>query len=229
MSLSYKEQLIKFLSQFVSDTRNQRITEVMEQRTNHLCVVLEDVYQAHNASAVLRSCDCFGVQNVYFIENRNKYRISTDVDMGASQWLNINRVSGNEENNTATCLQDLKKKGYKIVATTPHEKDVTLDQLDITTKIALVFGTEIGGITEDVKANADEFVQIPMYGFTESFNISVSAALSMYELTTRIRKSGINYRLTEEEKMDTHLNWLKASIYRCDLIVKEFENKYYQK
>jgi tRNA (guanosine-2'-O-)-methyltransferase len=220
-----KKDLIQYLSQFVSETRLKKFDDIINERTRHITVVLEDIYQAHNASAVLRSCDCFGIQDVHFIESRNKYKISTDVDMGASSWLSIHRHSEKENNNTINCLQSLKSKGYKIVATTPHEKDCTLDQLPIDNKIALVFGTEIDGITDDVRNNADEFVRIPMYGFTESFNISVSAALSMYELTSRLRKSNIPYQLTEEEKEDILLEWMKSSIKRCDLIIKDYFSK----
>jgi len=220
-----KKDLILYLSQFVSETRLKKFDDIINERTRLITVVLEDIYQAHNASAVLRSCDCFGIQDVHFIENRNKYKISTDVDMGASSWLSIQRHSEKESNNTITCLQSLKSKGYKIVATTPHERDCTLDQLPIDNKIALVFGTEIDGITDDVRNHADAFVRIPMYGFTESFNISVSAALSMYELTLRLRKSNIPYQLTEEEKEDILLEWMKSSIKRCDLIIKDYLKK----
>ncbi|MDP2387327.1 MAG: RNA methyltransferase [Bacteroidota bacterium] len=219
-----KKELIEYLKQFVSETRLQRFDGVIAERTRHITVVLEDVYQEHNASAVLRSCESFGIQDVHFIENRNKYRISTDVDMGASLWLDIHRVS-KEVNNTVKCLTDLKAKGYKIVATTPHEKDVNLSDLKVDDKIALVFGTEIDGITDDVRACADEFVKIPMYGFTESFNISVSAALCMYELTTKLRASDIDYKLSEEEMLDIRLKWLKNSIKRCDLIIEDFYKK----
>jgi tRNA (guanosine-2'-O-)-methyltransferase len=220
-----KIDLIKYLSQFVSENRLKKFDEIINERTRHITVVLEDIYQAHNASAVLRSCDCFGIQDVHFIENRNKYKISTDVDMGASSWLSIYRYSEKENNNTSSCINSLKQKGYRIIATTPHEKDCTLDQLPIDNKIALVFGTEIDGISEEVRNHADDFVRIPMYGFTESFNISVSAALSMYELTSRLRKSNNQYRLSEIEKEDILLDWMKSSIKRCDLIIKEYLKK----
>ena len=95
-----KKELSQYLRQFISETRMQRFHEVLKERTRHITVVLEDIYQEHNASAVLRSCDCFGLQDVHFIENRNKYKISIDVDMGASSWLSINRISGKEQNNT---------------------------------------------------------------------------------------------------------------------------------
>ena len=129
-----KKDLIQYLSQFVSETRLKKFDDIINERTRHITVVLEDIYQAHNASAVLRSCDCFGIQDVHFIESRNKYKISTDVDMGASSWLSIHRHSEKENNNTISCLLSLKSRGYKIVATTPHEKDCTLDQLTIDNK-----------------------------------------------------------------------------------------------
>ena len=218
------EALTSYLSGFVSDRRKLRLEEVLAERMRHMTVVLEDVYQAHNASAVLRSCDCFGVQDVHFIENKHSFKISEDVSMGSTQWLNIKKYN-QHENNTIECLKELKNKGYRIVATTPHKNDKTISELDITKPFALVFGTEITGITKDVFGMADEFVKIPMYGFTESFNISVSAALCMYELTTRIREAKIKYQLSAAEKEEIYLEWLKASINRSDLIIKEFLSK----
>lgn len=219
-----KHGLINYLSGFVSERRQNRLKEVLNERTRHIKIVLEDVYQAHNASAVLRSCDCFGIQDVHFIENKNRYKISEDVAMGASQWLSIYRHSAGE-NNTKPCLQELKSKGYRIIATTPHKNDKSLRNLDITTPFALIFGTEIDGITEEASEMADEFVRIPMHGFTESFNISVCAALCMYELSTRLRNTEVNFKLPEKEKEDLFLEWLKASISKSDLIVKEYFNK----
>ena len=217
-------ELINYLEGFVSDRRKQRLTEVLAERTRHMTIVLEDVYQGHNASAVLRSCDCFGVQDIHFIENRNKFKISEDVSMGATQWLTLKKYN-DTENNTVACLTELKKQGYRIVATSPHKDDKTIMELDVTKPFALVFGTEIDGITEAVSEMADEFVKIPMYGFTESFNISVSAALCMNELMGRIRKQKIAYQINEAEKQEIYLEWLKASISKVDLIVKEFLSK----
>lgn len=222
---TYQAALTTYLEGFVSERRKARLKEVLDERTNHLTIVLEDVYQSHNFSAVLRSADIFGIQSINFIENRNKYKISEDVSMGSTQWLTLNRFQ-KHENNTKACLTDLKAKGYKIVATSLHKNSVSLQELNITQPIALVFGTELTGITQDVEDMADEFVKLPMYGFTESFNISVCAALCMYELSTRIRKELPNFRLSEIEKKDIYPEWLKASIRKHDLIIKEFEGKY---
>jgi tRNA (guanosine-2'-O-)-methyltransferase len=221
MEREEKLKLIDYLTGFISARRKQRFDEVIANRTNHLCIVLEDIYQGHNASAVLRSCDCFGIQNVHFIENMNNMKISADVAMGSSNWVNIHKHNGSE-NNTKDALLSLKQKGYRIVATTPHKNDHAIDKLPIDKKTALVFGTEIDGISAAVFEMADDFVKIPMYGFTESFNISVCAAICMYELTSRIRKEVPHYLLTEEEKTDVYLQWLKTSIDSSEGIIANF-------
>ena len=216
-----KKELIDYLCTFISDKRKARFDEVIANRTNHIRVVLEDVYQAHNASAVLRSCDCFGIQNVHFIENRNRLKISDDVAMGSSNWLSIHRHA-EKENNSADTLNYLKSQGYKIVATTPHEKSQTINELPVDTKIALVFGTEIDGISPIVYEQADEFVKIPMYGFTESFNVSVCAALCLYELTKRSRPIVPNYFLNSQEKLDIYFDWLKNSVEYSEALIKKY-------
>jgi tRNA (guanosine-2'-O-)-methyltransferase len=183
-------------------------------------IVLEDVYQAHNASAVIRSADCFGVQYLHFVEQRNKYKISGDVALGASQWVHITRHSS-----TTSALTDLKNKGYRIVATTPHKNDSTIFDYDVSQKFALVFGTEKMGITNEVMEMADDFVKIPMMGFTESFNISVCAALFMQEFSHRIRRDVVDPYLTEEEKLDTYIQWLLQTIRKSDLVLKDYLKK----
>jgi len=212
-----KQALLEYLKSFVSDERLKRFDEVIAERIGHMHIVLEDIYQAHNASAVLRSVDCFGIQNVHFIETRNFYKVSDDVALGASQWLNIHR-----HKNTRETLSELKQQGFKIVATTPHKNDKTIYDFDVTQKFALVFGTEKEGISQDIFDMADEFVKIPMYGFTESFNISVCAAMCMNEFSNKIRKEVPNPYLLAEEKQDIYIEWLRKSIRKCDLIIKDF-------
>ena len=223
MNLSEKIKLVEYLTTFISTNRKKRFDEVLSQRMNHMQIVLENIYQPHNASAVLRSADCFGVQYVHAIEKNNKYIINEDVALGAGQWITLKKHSG-KENNTRACLQQLKSEGFKIVATTPHEKNCTLQELNIEDKFALVFGTEQEGISEDVFEMAEAYVKIPMYGFTESFNISVCAALCMYELSKRIRYSptNIKWQLTQEEKINVYLDWLRNSISKSELVEKEY-------
>lgn len=225
MDLDEKRRLRDYLSGFVTDRRFSLFNSVVENRTRYVSVVLEDIYQPHNASAVLRSCDCFGVQDVHIIENNNLYEVNPDVALGSSQWLTLHRYNSSSDN-TLGCLSDLKKKGYRIVATTPHHGAVTLDEFDAGKgKFALMFGTEKEGLTQLALDYADEKVKIPMYGFTESFNISVSAALCLFHFTSVIRTQGIKWQLTEEEILDVQLEWLRTSIKGSEEIEKVYRVK----
>jgi tRNA (guanosine-2'-O-)-methyltransferase len=217
------EKLIKHLSQFITDRRVELFDSLLDLRTRYITIVLEDIFQAHNASAVLRSCECFGIQDVHFIENQNQYRISPDVALGANKWLNLFRYNQLAEN-TLLAIESLKKQGYRIVAATPHKSDCTLEDFDLRKgKTALLFGSELKGLSPLAMAMADEFVKIPMAGFTESLNISVTAALFIHHLTGKLRKDPtINWQLTHREKQEIKLVWLKNSIKKSALIEKTF-------
>lgn len=215
-------KLNAFLSQYVTPKRMQFFEKVVNERTRHAKIVIEDLYQPHNISAVLRSCDCFGVQDVHVIENRNEYIENPEVAMGSAKWLNIYRHS-ESDNNTTNTLRELKAEGYRIIATTPHTDDVVLNDFDVTKgKFALVFGNEKEGITDDVRAMADEFVRIPMYGFTESFNISVSAALCLQYVANAIRETKVDWHLSPEEKNEIVLKWLRQNIKNSHLLEERF-------
>jgi len=220
-NISIKKELLKHLSEFISENRKQRFEDIINFRTKYISVVLEDIYQSHNASAVLRSCDCFGIQDVHIIENRNKYVLSENVTLGSSKWLSLHKHN-HKEQNTITTINKLKSEGYRIVATSPHKNNSLLENLPLDRKFALVFGTELEGLSDEAIENADEFVKIPMYGFTESFNISVSAALSLHYLSEKLRKSNINWHLTEEESIDIQLDWMRNTIKMVDVIEKKF-------
>ncbi len=215
------KELISYLKQFVTEERFRKFNEAVLFRTRHLTIALEDIYQPHNASAVLRTCDCFGVQNVHIIENRNKYEVNPDVALGSSKWLDLLRYNGTADNTTA-CLSHLKEQGFRIVATTPHKDGFIPETLPLHQKTALVFGTELAGLTPVALSFADDFVRIPMVGFTESLNISVCAAIFIQTLTNRLRSSGIAWQLTESEKNQILLNWLKGSINRSEMIIHGF-------
>jgi tRNA (guanosine-2'-O-)-methyltransferase len=216
--------LLNYLSEFVTEQRNKQFDKVLNFRSRYIAIALEDIYQPHNASAVLRTCDCFGVQDVHIIENNNRFNIEEGVAMGSSKWLSLKQYN-KSSNNTITAIEQLKSEGYRIVATTLHEKETDLENFDISNgKFALFFGTELTGLSADVIQNADEFLKIPMYGFTESFNISVSAAIILHHLTSQLRNSEIAWSLSEEEKEDLKIEWLKKTIKSHELIVKRFEN-----
>jgi len=220
-----KQALLTHLRQFAENKRAEKFEQIIQSRTRHLTVVLENIFQSQNASAVLRSCECMGVQDVHVIENSYQFETHPDIALGANKWLDIFQYNATETNNTFAAIKNLRKKGYKIVATTPHKNDFSLEQLPIDDKIALFFGTEQTGLSNDVIEQADYFMQIPMYGFTESYNISVSAAISMYELTKRIRQSSVNWQLSEEERVDILLEWFTRSIRMSDKIIAEWQKK----
>lgn len=218
------EALIEHLSQFVTDRRVKLFDKILDLRTRYITIVLEDIYQAHNASAVLRSCECFGIQDVHIIENHFEYRISPDVALGSDKWLTLHRYNNPQANNTETAIETLKSKGYRIVATTPHKNDCSLEDFDlIKGKTALLFGAELNGLSPLALDMADEYVKIPMAGFTESLNISVTAALFIHHLTGRLRKDpGVNWNLTPDEKQEIKLIWLRNTIKKSGLIEKKF-------
>lgn len=220
-----RQELITYLREFSTESRWQRIQEIVSKRTRHLTVVVEDIYQPHNASAVLRSCDGFGIQDVHIIENKNEFEASSQVTIGADQWLTIHRHNKPRTDNTAQCFAKLKEQGYKVIATTPHKDDTNLNALDISGKTALVFGSEIDGISDRAMELADGFMKIPMYGFSESFNISVSAAVCLYNLTRRLRSSDISWLLSEGEMEELKLKWLRQSIRAGEELQKAFLEK----
>ncbi|MBS1260982.1 MAG: tRNA (guanosine(18)-2'-O)-methyltransferase [Calditrichaeota bacterium] len=214
MDRDTKQALVEYLSGFITEHKRRRFEEVLANRTRHLAVVLEDIYQPHNASAVIRTADCFGIQDLHVIENRNRYTLNPGVSVGASKWVSLRCYDEFDADNVRACVDSLRRRGYRIAATTPHRDDVTVAEVPVDQPLALAFGTEETGLTPEFLDEADMFVSIPMFGFTESFNISVSVALVLYELTRRLRESGIEWRLSDEEKLEIRLSWLRKLLAR---------------
>lgn len=222
MDNALKSDLVNYLQGFVTEERWQTINNVLDQRTRFLTVVLEDIYQPHNASAVLRSCDCFGIQDVHIIENRNDFNPNKGITIGADQWITLKQYSEQGKNNTKECFEKLRQQGYQIIATTPHEKDVTIDAVDLNQKTALVFGAEYTGLSDYALEHADGYAKIPMVGFSESFNISVGAAICLYELSSRMRRQYDHWSLTENEMLELRHEWLRNSIRAVDRIEERY-------
>lgn len=220
--------LLEECYKIITPSKVEMFEKIASDRTRHLAVVLENIHQEHNASAVLRSCDCFGLQDLFVIEKENQYKVQRDIALGAGNWVNL-RNFDRGENPTMDCISTLKEKGYKIVATTPHENDQTIYDLDLDQPVALVFGTEQKGISQEVIDVADEFVKIPMYGFTESFNISVSAAIVMNVLRRRLEESDINWKLSPEEQLEVKLKWCRKIIPRGHLVMPEIRRRILEK
>jgi tRNA (guanosine-2'-O-)-methyltransferase len=229
MDWEYKKGLFNLFRGLKLEKRNELMDRVLSDRTRYATVVLENIYQPHNASAVLRSCDCFGIQDVHIIENSYQYELNPHVSLGAAQWLNLHRY-GDLENNTADCIHSLKKAGYRIVATTPESNAVSIHDFDVTKgKFALLFGTEKFGLTPEAFDMADEYIRIPMYGFTESFNISVSVSLCLFHFTEKIRTEKVDWQLTENEQIDIYLQWYRNTVTNSEMIERKYQTEYFQK
>ena len=205
--MQFDHDLLHYLEGFISEERKERFLEVLAKRTRFLTVAIEDVYQLHNTSAVIRSCDAFGVQDVHVVENRFGKRLDKNIAMGAEQWVDVHRYQ-----TTTQCIEALKEKGYQIIATTPHNDFNLLADAKITSKTALFFGTEKEGLSQAVLEQADGFLKVPMVGFSESLNISVSAALIIQQLGDTLRKSNLPWHLTAMEILEKQLDWTKKSI-----------------
>ena len=216
LDIEQKSTLYERAAELFSDNKRVLFDRLAPLRTRHISVVLEDIYQSHNASAVLRSCDCFGVQDVHVVENRNAFNPAGDVAVGSSKWVDYYRYPTVQE-----AYAELHRRGYRIVATLPHENDQMIGDLDISQPTALVFGTELTGLTGDAIDGADAYVKIPMYGFTESFNISVCAALSLFSLTERMRRSDIRWQLTDDELLDLKLHWAMQAIRDGENVMRQ--------
>lgn len=213
----FNKALLEYLFSFVTENKQELIKQVLAQRTKHVTVLLEDVFQEHNASAVVRSSEILGLQEIHVVENRFNFRVTNSVAMGASKWLDIAHYK-----NTLEAITVLKQRGYRIVATTPHEKGCFLEQLPLDNKFALVFGTENVGLSQEALELADEFVAIPMHGFTQSFNISVSVALCLYHIMNALRSSSIAWQLTQEEKEEISLAWAKKIVRGSEILIEHF-------
>lgn len=215
-------QLIEFLAGFVSENKRELFDRVLSQRTRHLTIVLEDLYQPQNASACLRSCEAFGVQDVHVIENRHEFQVDGEVARGGSRWLTLHRYNQTDDN-TPTCLESLRQDGYRLIATVPDPTARPLDEVSVEEKAALLIGHEKDGLSPFALAQADEVVTIPMPGFTRSFNVSVAVALTLYELTTRLRQSSVDWQLTADEAAELRAAWIKLTIgYRLPHLERRY-------
>lgn len=219
LTLETKRSLIPYLRTFITEERDARILEVLANRSRHFTVVLEDLYQTQNISAVMRTCECYGVQDVHIIEKENEFIIHDAISMGANKWLTLHNYK-NEPGNVARCADFLHAKGYKLIATLPAENSVFVDDLPVEEKMAFFFGTELTGLSEEAVAACDGAVKIPMYGFTESFNISNSVAILTSNRMERLRHSNVDWKLTADEHDEIYFEWLCKSIRNIDLILK---------
>jgi len=221
-----KAALIEHLSGCITESRLALFKRVLAERTRYITILLEDIYQSQNASAVLRTCDCTGIQDVHIVEEVNEYQVDREVALGSDQWLSLHYYNKGSDN-IRMAADSLKRAGYRIVATSPNREGITPDNFDLDKgRFALMFGTELNGLTDHALELAEECIQIPMVGFTESYNISVSAAITLYSLRKRLEVSSLDWKLSEEERSELLLKWLRTSIKMSEKIEKRFIETY---
>ena len=222
LTLAQKRDLNDYLSQFVTEERQAKIERILHQRTRYLTVMVEDFYLSQNASAVLRTSEGLGIQDLHIVENENSFKLNRDVTRGANKWLTLQQYNAEGRNNTADCCEVLRQKGYKLAATCPHEGAFAPEDLPLDKPIALLMGSEHKGLSDYALEYADYGVKIPMDGFLESFNVSVSAAVCLYVLTRRLKQQGIPWQLSDEEKTHLRLDWLTMSSRSSEALVNQF-------
>lgn len=163
--------------------RLERITTVVRQRQKDFIVILEDIHNPHNAAAIIRTCDAMGIQNVWFIfdkeEAYNPKRIGKATSSSANKWLDFQTFTS-----ASACIRDLKKQGYSIVVTALCDQSISLqDYACAEKKIAVIVGNEHRGVSEKMLQCADIVIKIPMLGFVQSLNVSVATAIILWEIT----------------------------------------------
>ncbi|WP_413513194.1 TrmH family RNA methyltransferase [Myroides odoratus] len=211
------KEYLAYLETFLTARRVERFKEVLSNRTNYITIVAEDIFQLHNTSAVMRSCEVFGVQELHVIEQKFGKQIDKQIALGAEKWVDIHRY-----NSVQNCIDSVKAKGYKVVATTPHGTAQSLDTFDLSEPVAIFFGTERTGLSPEIIEQADDYITIPMVGFTESLNISVSAALIIQSLSMRLRASALPWQLSAEDLVTKRIDWARKTIKDIDFVTARF-------
>lgn len=218
-------ELLEFLESFLTPARRERLESVLAARTDYVRVVIEDIFQPHNASAVLRSCEGFGLQHVHIIEDRFKFAPNRDVALGANKWLTLHRHREPNADNTTACVEELRARGFRIVATSPRADAVTLEELPLDRPLALCFGTEKEGLSDRALELADLSMAVPMHGFMESFNISVCAAICLSSILRRVRSERDDWQLPAAERAMLRALWIRQSLKTPDALERRFREE----
>jgi tRNA (guanosine-2'-O-)-methyltransferase len=220
-----RQALYQFLAGFITEERKSRLEKTASDRTRHFTVVLENIFQPHNASAVLRTCECFGVQDVHVIENSNKFEVIKDISLGSSSWLTIHRYQ-EQEHNTEACYRNLRKTGYQIIGTSPHSGGITLEELELDARTALVIGSEKEGLSQYGLEHADQLMHVNMQGLTESLNLSVFAAICIHSVVLKLRRESPRlWGLSESDRLELLIGWVKKSVTNGEILEREFYRK----
>lgn len=209
------ETRIAYYSRFLTERRLDRLKEVAVARTRRVSLVLEDVRNPFNATAVTRTCEGLGIHELHVVENEYTFQLNPGVTQGASKWLDMKRWREKGRDNTRDCLDSLRERGFLLAATSPHRSGYTPDSLPLDRPVAVVFGHEKTGVSEVAFSACDATLRLPMYGFVESFNLTVSAGICLSRLRERLEvESPDTVRIPELEQRELLLQWIEWSLPR---------------
>lgn len=211
------QETFDYLKQFLTDERLSKIEHFSQESSDFVLPVMEDVYQFRNAAAIVRSVEACGFHHVVALEEENVFNPNLKVTKGAETWVKVEKMPNNLDS-----LKEIKNRDYKILAVSPENNATMLPDYEVKEPISLVFGTELEGVSDEILDFADETLAIPMYGFTKSFNVSVAAAICMYELKQKLMKSGIDYKLSEEKLLEMKIRWTVNSIRSGEELLERF-------
>jgi len=217
-------RLYELLSEHLTENKRNLFDRTLANRTRHVALVMEDLYQAQNTSAIQRSAESFGVQDLHIIENKHTFSHHRKISKGSSDWLTMHRYNTPGHGNTEDCILALKRAGYQVVVTALHEKTIALSEVDLSKKTAVLMGTELTGASDAAMQMADVYMKIPTVGFTESLNVSVASAIIMQHLTHRMRAENRPWQLSDAEKLNLKIEWAKQSVYWSKYILEMWEN-----
>lgn len=216
-NMKTQEEIYEYVSGFLTDERLRKIEHFSQESSDYILPVVEDIYQFRNAAAIVRSVEACGFHKVIAMEQENIFDPNLRVTKGADTWVEVEKMP-----RTLDSLKTIKERGYKIVAVSPERNATMLPNYQPVAPLALVFGTEWEGTTDELLDFADETLAIPMYGFTQSFNVSVAAAICFYDLKQKLVNSGINYKLSPQKLLEMKIRWAVNSIPSGKAILERY-------
>ena len=216
-SKEWYDERTAYMSQFLTEERVEVLRRTLSSRTRYMTILTENTFHPQNASALVRHCEAFGLQDLHTVETRCKFNPNVNIVRGTDKWVDITRHDSTEE-----AISTLKSAGYRLVATTPHRESCTPETFDVAKgPFCLVFGTEHAGVSDEIIEAADEYLRIPMCGMVESLNVSASAAILIYMLSQRMRLTpSIDWALEEDDAREMLFRWVMSSVKDSERILE---------
>lgn len=224
---TYEESLFAYLQNFLTPHKQALIEKILAHRTRWITVVLENIYQSQNASAVIRTCECYGLQDIHVVEKQSAFETNRQVLKGSHKWMTLRKYKASAGQSISDCIRGLKDNGYQVWATAPGVHARPMNEMPLDQKTALIIGNELEGVSPEAMRLADACVTIPMYGFTESFNLSATVAILLSHFVPKLHASELPWHLTELEKSALRVQWSLKSVRKAETLEKDFKKRFF--